>query len=86
MPSSADRRRGLQTSPDIYGAVTEDTEFSHDGATYVARGLWSDSDGTIGVTLEDGSTMANKMVFKGTNIFRCTKVQDVNGLTLEWFA
>lgn len=86
MPTSVQRRRGLENSPDIYGSVTEDTEFTHNSTTYVARGLWSDADGTIGVTLEDGSTLSAKMVFKGMNVFRCTKVQDVNGRNLEWFA
>lgn len=84
--NSIARRRGTTNSPDIYGAVTEDTVFTHGGQTYTARGIVADADGTIGVTLEDGTTMASKMVFKGVNIFRCTKVQDVNGRTLEWFA
>ena len=86
MPTKVQRRRGLENSPDIYGSVVQDTVFTKGGVTYTARGLWSDADGTIGVTLEDGSTMASKMVFKGMNVFRCTKVQNVNGRTLEWFA
>lgn len=80
------RQRGLNHSPDVYGSVTQDTLFTHGGVTYTARGLWSDDDGTIGVTLEDGTTMDTKLVFRGLNVFRCVKVQNLNGRTLEWFA
>lgn len=86
MPTTVERRRGLENSPDKFGSVTEDTVFTLDSVTYTARGLWSDADGTIGITLEDGSTMSAKLIFQGMNVFRCTKVQNVNGRILEWFA
>lgn len=86
MPTSIQNRRGLESSPDIYGPVVEDTFFTHSGDVYIARGLWASADGTVGVTLEDGTTLATKLIFKGMNIFRCSKVQDLNGVTVEWFA
>lgn len=73
-------------SPSIYGKVTASTDFTHDGNTYIARGLWASGDGTITVTMEDGTEFEDKQVFKGTNIFRCTQVTDLGSLTLEWFA
>ena len=76
----------MSHSPAVYGAVAVNTNFMHDDETYVARGLWASGDGTITVTREDGTTMANKQVFRGVNVFRCTQVTNLGGLTLEWFA
>lgn len=86
MAAPTERQRGLNHSPDIYGSVTVNTDFTHDGETYTARGLWASDDGTITVTMEDGTTGVSKMVFKGPNIFRCQQVTNLGGLTLEWFA
>ena len=86
MPTSAERQRGLNHSPDIFGSVTVSTDFTHGGETYTARGLWASGDGTINITMEDGTAMTGKQVFKGLNIFRCTQVTNLGGLTLEWFA
>lgn len=78
--------RNMSHSPSIYGAVTVSTDFTHSGQTYVARGLWASADGTITVTREDGTSMTGKQVFRGVNVFRCTQVTNLGGLTLEWFA
>ena len=78
--------RTMSHSPAIYGAVSVNTDFTHNGETYVARGLWASADGTITVTMEDGTSLANKQIFRGVNIFRCTQVTNLGGLTLEWFA
>lgn len=78
--------RIMSHSPSIYGAVTVNTDFTHEGETHVARGLWASADGTIDVTREDGTTMSSKQVFRGINIFRCKQVTNLGGLTLEWFA
>ena len=78
--------RIMSHSPAIYGAVTASTDFTHDGQTYIARGLWASADGTINVTMEDGTAMTGKQVFKGMNVFRVKQVTNLGGLTLEWFA
>ena len=76
----------MSHSPAVYGAVTVNTDFTHGGATYIARGLWASADGTINVTRQDGTAMTAKQVFRGVNIFRCKQVTNTGGLTLEWFA
>ena len=76
----------MSHSPAIYGAVTVSTDFTHNSQTYTARGLWASADGTITVTRPDGTSMSNKQVFRGVNVFRCTQVTNLGGLTLEWFA
>ena len=78
--------RIMSHSPSVYGAVTVNTNFTHNNVTYVARGLWSSGDGTINVTREDGTSMTSKQIFRGVNVFRCTQVTNLGGLTLEWFA
>lgn len=72
--------------PSVYGAVTASTNFTHNGTTYIARCIWASADGTIDVIREDGTTMADKKVFAGMNLFTCRQVTDLNGLTLEWGA
>lgn len=84
--ANPDRERGLSHSPAVFGAVTVDTDFTHDGVTYTARGLWASDDGTINVTMQDGTAYTGKRVFKGMNVFRCRQVNDLGGLSLEWFA
>lgn len=73
-------------SPSIFGTVTGSTDFTHNSVTYTARGLWASADGTITVTMEDGTTGVSKRVFRGVNYFRCKQVTNLGGLTLEWFA
>jgi len=75
------------TPPTHFGVVTANAAFvNSDGETVKsARGLWASADGTIAILLADGTAMASKMVFKGTNIFRLSKVTNLGSLTLEWF-
>ena len=76
----------MSHSPAIFGSVTVSTDFTHDGQTHIARGLWASADGTINITMEDGTAMSNKQVFRGVNVFRVKQVTNLGGLTLEWFA
>ncbi len=73
-------------SPSVWGAVTINTDFTHGGNTYVSRAMWASADGTITVDMEDGTQGVTKQVSKGLNVFRCTQVSDLGGLTLEWQA
>lgn len=78
--------RTMSHSPAIFGAVTASTDFTHNSQTYTARGLWASADGTINVTMEDGTAYTGKQIFRGINVFRCKQVTNLGGLTLEWFA
>lgn len=81
-----DQSKNANHSPSIWGAVTVDTDFTHSGKTYVSRAIHSSADGSIVVTMEDGTTGKTKQVSKGLNVFRCKRVTNLNGLTLEWQA
>lgn len=72
--------------PAVYGAVTVNTDFIHNGKSHIARCIWASADGTINVTREDGTAMTGKQVFKGMNLFTCRQVTNLGGLTLEWGA
>lgn len=78
--------RIMSHSPAIFGPVTVNTDFTHDGETHMARGFWASADGTIDILMEDGTAYSGKQVFRGVNIFRCKQVTNLNSLTLEWFA
>lgn len=73
-------------SPSIFGSVTISTDFTHNSVTHFCRGLWADADGTITVTMEDGTAGVSKQVFRGVNYFRCAQVTNLGGLSLGWFA
>lgn len=73
-------------SPTIYGAVTANQAFTHQGKEYIARSIVSNGDGFIDVVRADGTTMTGKMVNAGLNVFCCKMVTNTNGLTLEWLA
>lgn len=81
-----DKMKQMNSSPAIFGSVTVSTDFTHNSVTHICRGIWASADGTITVTMEDGTTNVSKQVFKGVNIFRCKQITNLGGLTLEWFA
>lgn len=73
-------------SPSIWGAVTVNTPFTYGGNTYVSRAMWASAEGAITVTMEDGTAGVTKQISKGLNVFRCSQVTNLGGLTLEWQA
>lgn len=81
-----DGTKGALYSPGVWGAVSASTDFTHDGKTYICRAILSNGDGTITVTMEDGTTGKSKQIVKGLNVFRCKQVTNLDGLTLEWQA
>ena len=81
---SANTRKAVWV-PDQWNEVVVNEAFTISGSPVLARGMNASDDGTITVVMADGQTSRNKMIFKGLNLFVCSKVTDLGGLTLEWF-